>query len=135
MANPITVGLKRISDTLKGFYVRDENAVERAVFDTDGNLYQRNEVVMTDAGALNSLYYLGITDLYVYNTVGTADNGDIVVGIPFTPTGWIVQGYTSAGAPIAITDVTFAAGDLTIDVAAGSATDKWYIIAWAHPAV
>lgn len=135
MANPITVGLKRISDTLKGFYVRDENAVERAVFDTDGNLYQRNEVVMTGADALNSLYYLGITDLYVYNTVGTADNGDIVVGIPFTPTGWIVQGYTSAGAPIAITDVTFAASDLTIDVATGAATDKWYIIAWAHPAV
>lgn len=135
MANPITVGLKRISDTLKGFYVRDENAVERAVFDTDGNLYQRNEVVMTGAGALNSLYYLSITDLYVYNTVGTADNGDIVVGIPFTPTGWIVQGYTSAGAPIAITDVTFAAGDLTIDVATGAATDKWYIIAWAYPPV
>ena len=61
---------------------------------------------------------------------GVAANGDIVVPIPFTATGWIVQGYTSAGAPITVTDITFAGGNLTIDVAAGAATDRWHIIAW-----
>lgn len=131
MANPITVGLKRINATLKGFFVRDENATERCVFDTDGNLYQRNEVVMTGAGALNALYENDvIDDLYMISVAGVADNGDIVVPIPFTATGWIVQGWTTAGAPIAITDVTFAGGNLTIDVAAGAVTDRWDIIAW-----
>lgn len=131
MANPITVGLKRISDILRGFYVRDESAVERCVFDTDGNLYQRNEVIQTGATALNSLYYMNtLTDFFATNVAGVATNGDIVVAIPFTPTGWIVQGWTNVGAPIAITDVTFATGNLTIDVAAGTTTDMWSIIAW-----
>ena len=131
MADPVIVGLKRVTDTLKSLFVRDENKVERAVYDTDGNIYQRGEVIMTGAGVLNSLYYNNVIDeIYTISVAGVATNGDIVVPIPFTATGWIVQGWTTAGAPIAITDVTFAGGNLTIDVAAGAVTDRWDIIAW-----
>lgn len=41
----ITVGLKRVSDTVKAFYVRDSAGTERKVFDTDGKLYNVGDPV------------------------------------------------------------------------------------------
>ncbi len=55
MANPILVGIKRISDTLKGMYVRDESAVERCVYDTDGALYQGGTKITSNANVLNGM--------------------------------------------------------------------------------
>jgi len=53
MATPISVGMKRISDTVKGFFVRSSAAVERAMFDTDGYLYQLGTKVTSNATVLN----------------------------------------------------------------------------------
>lgn len=37
--NPITVGLKYVSSTIRGFFVRNSSGTEIKVFDTDGNIY------------------------------------------------------------------------------------------------
>lgn len=42
MFYPITVGLKRVSDTIKGFFVRNSSGTEIKIYDTDGNLYVGN---------------------------------------------------------------------------------------------
>lgn len=39
MATPITVGLKRVTDAVSAFFVRDNSKVERKVFDTNGVVY------------------------------------------------------------------------------------------------
>jgi len=55
----ITVGLKRVSDTVKAFYVRDSAGTERKVFDTDGKLYQVGTVITATATELNKLASAG----------------------------------------------------------------------------
>jgi hypothetical protein len=39
LIQPITIGLKRVSDTIKGFFVRNSSGTEIKIFDTDGNVY------------------------------------------------------------------------------------------------
>lgn len=39
LIQPITIGLKRVSDTVKGFFVRNSSGTEIKIFDTDGNVY------------------------------------------------------------------------------------------------
>ena len=55
----ITVGLKRVSDTVKAFYVRDSSGTERKVYDTDGKLYQVGTVITATATELNKLASAG----------------------------------------------------------------------------
>lgn len=49
----ITVGLKAISATVKGFYVRSSALVERCIYDTDGYLYQLGTKLTMTAAQLN----------------------------------------------------------------------------------
>lgn len=49
----ITVGLKRVSDTVKAFYVRDSSGTERKVFDTDGKVYNAGEAVASGTQVAN----------------------------------------------------------------------------------
>lgn len=53
MGNPISIGLKRISDTVKGFYVRSNAGTELATFDTDGYVYQNGTKITATAAQLN----------------------------------------------------------------------------------
>lgn len=53
MSNPITVGLKKITDALSAFYVRSAASVERAIYDTDGYLYQIGVKITSNANVLN----------------------------------------------------------------------------------
>lgn len=52
---PIIVGLKKITDAIYGFYVRSSAGVERAMYDTDGYLYQLGTKVTSNANVLNGM--------------------------------------------------------------------------------
>lgn len=55
MDKSITVGLKRISDTVKGFFVRNTSGTELKIYDTDGVLYQGGVAITSTSAELNKL--------------------------------------------------------------------------------
>lgn len=119
MANPILVGIKRISDTLKGMYVRDENAVERCVYDTDGALYQGGTKITATAAQLNgtapnisgaAISTSNIADCNIYQTdLNAHDYGAAAVDWTLSSTeqqGMYCQASNASGAVNAIVPVT-----------------------------
>lgn len=55
MAQPVDVGVKYLSTNLWSRKVRDENGVERTIYDTDGALYQGGTKITADAAEINKL--------------------------------------------------------------------------------
>lgn len=53
MAMPVDVGVKYLSTNLWSRKVRDENGVERSIYDTDGALYQGGTKITSNATVLN----------------------------------------------------------------------------------
>lgn len=117
-----------ILDTIWKFKVSDGTV--RTVFDEQGYLYQRNAKITASAAEINAISGIGATGIAVLTSAGTAANGDIVIDAPFEPSGMIVQGLSTTGAPVTFDTATYATGKITITVTTGAATDNWSVIIW-----
>lgn len=97
-----------------------------------GELFIDGVAVRTSAAELNSNVGIGTTAFQAFSKAGTAANGAIVFTSLNTIAGFNVNGFTSAGAPIAVGTAVVSSKTLTVTPASGGvATDVWYVQTWA----
>lgn len=98
MAMPVDVGVKYLSANLWSRKVRDENGVERSIYDTDGSLYQGGTKITSNATVLN-----GAAADYANRAVATRTGADAPNKV------CLVNGLTVITGGTGIADMTLAA--------------------------